>query len=416
MIPGARGLLARGAVVCAVVLGIVGLGALPASAAEDDDDVSVHVSVPERSEAVTAIDDAELRWGINRESGSGAFAGGCNFLSAGRAGDAGSAREWTAADGFYRSSAGDVSIVKADASGRWVPATWETRCLDRRGQPVRASDLTTHTETQVVWRGGTGSVAADGAVTIRWSGSFTVAYYGGMTYWSVTDPVLTMDADGDGRIVARLSGFATSRDDLGQWSPVSASDVVLADLRDAPLDEGGFARVPEYVGVRAGIPGQAARDSSNTAHWGAFPASFLRFQERTGQAGYWMTTGGQRDAAKLPSMLYVNYDGDDPAVAPVSDPVLGSGSLIENAVVERPSATSSARRLAATPADAPPTVAPPGQASVVSASEGLVVPASEGVLPPILVPAAATGLALVVALLAGLNLAGVPIRVFSWRL
>ncbi|TLF27018.1 hypothetical protein, partial [Microbacterium sp. 5K110] len=79
-----RGLL-RAALAVAVALGV---GASPAAAAGPDEIV---VTVPGPGGPAAGdgtIRNAQLRWGLNAESGGGAFAGGCNFLSAGLAGDA----------------------------------------------------------------------------------------------------------------------------------------------------------------------------------------------------------------------------------------------------------------------------------------------------------------------------------------
>ena len=211
------------------------------AATTGDDPSGVTVTIPEADDTAPGgvdgegrIDDAEFRWGINAESGSGAFAGGCNFLSAGVAGDAGGAREWREADGLYASRAGSTTIVKATASGSWVEAEWATKCLDRSGAPVSVTSPTAHTESQVVIEGGEGEVGPDGA-DIRWDGDFTVALYGGMTYWSASDPRLVLDADGNGRVTAELSGFATSRDDMSRWTPLAGGELVLAEIRGAEV-------------------------------------------------------------------------------------------------------------------------------------------------------------------------------------
>ncbi|PPG64460.1 hypothetical protein C5C27_02785, partial [Rathayibacter sp. AY2B7] len=97
---------------------VLALGLAPAAAATPTTPgggTEIGVTVPEgvTTGADGRIADAELRWGLNRETSGGAFAGGCNFLSAGTAGDTGGSRVWAEADGLYSSREGAVSIEKA---------------------------------------------------------------------------------------------------------------------------------------------------------------------------------------------------------------------------------------------------------------------------------------------------------------
>ncbi len=200
--------LGHGLAVLVQGLGAALLGAQTASAADDATDLQVSVTIPDTGGPV-AVTGALLRWGLNHEAASGAYFGGCNFLSAGTAGDTGSARLWTEADGFYATEAGNVSVEKPDATGAYVAPTWATRCQGPDGAAVTTSSPT-GTGTEVVVEGGTGVVdRSAGTATIRWSGSFTVVFYGGMTYWSASDPVLTVAADGTGTLTATASGFGT---------------------------------------------------------------------------------------------------------------------------------------------------------------------------------------------------------------
>ncbi len=394
------------------VAAVAVLPASPALAAEEDDASTITVTVPDAADtgggAVEGeIEDAEFRWGINIEAGSGAFAGGCNFLSAGKAGNAGGAKVWTEADGLYSAASGDVEIVKATAAGSWTRASFATKCLDRNGNAVSVSSLTNHTESQVVISGGVGEVTDEG-VDIQWTGSFTAVMYGGMTYWSATDPHLVMDADGDGRITAMLSGYGTSREDMGQWSPISPREVVIAEIRDATLTEKGFAQAPEYLDVVSAVSGQTAKTLENVDHWGAFPASFMQFQELVGQAGYWMTSGGQRDRAKVATTVYVSYDASVPVVVePETPPSAGGGSVISNPTSQR-TLTSGGNivQASATPAAAAPAL-PVTQASTVVRDDGSsFIPEARGGLSAYLLPGALTLLSLLVGALSAIHLAG----------
>ncbi len=81
---------AAAALAALVVLPLATLTATPATAAPGDLDISVTVpsatTAPGTGDPFT-VSNASFRWGINAEAGSGAFFGGCNFLSAGVVGD-----------------------------------------------------------------------------------------------------------------------------------------------------------------------------------------------------------------------------------------------------------------------------------------------------------------------------------------
>jgi hypothetical protein len=359
----ARHRLVRGtAVVGLGLLAAVGLlapAATAATAAEpaglgiDDDGrpdtagLPVTVTVPELGDETGGpftVSDAQLRWGLNHEQGSAAFFGGCNFLMAGipgADGDTHGGKVWSEADGFYRASEGDVRVVQTDASGTDRTAAFATRCQAPDGRPVSlANNLSTG--AQVVVDGGSGTVDPEaGTATIRWTGTFTSVFYGGMTYWWASDPVLTVRADGTGQLTATAGGFGTSMEDITQWVRLPAAQVVLADLEQVDLDGGtGFRVVPRYLGVGAEVPGltvaQQERSSANASHWGSFPASFVAFQVRTGQAAYWYTSGGQRDWAKPPSALYVSYDADAPVPQQPDDGVVPPAGAVAAPVVTAP--------------------------------------------------------------------------------
>ncbi|MCS5716102.1 hypothetical protein NVV95_16270 [Herbiconiux sp. CPCC 205716] len=271
------------------------------------------------------ITDASFTWGLSNEAGGGAYFGGCNFLSAGTAGDTGSSRLWTEADGFYSAESGDVSIVKPDASGALVPASWATKCQTPAGTAVSPGSTASLTKNAVVFGGGSGTAAADGSIEISWTGSFTVAFYGGLTYWTATDPVLTLDPSGDGVLTATASGYGTSMEDQSQWVPVAARQIVLADIAGASADDEGFSVTPAYLGVPVTTSGTPQATSG--ASWGSFPQSFVDFQTATGQASYWYSSGGSRDAAKPASPLAVSYSLEGAVVIPPEEPAADSRDI-----------------------------------------------------------------------------------------
>jgi len=384
----------------AVALGLL-LGAPLAASAAGPDDVIVTVPGPSGgsgggSDGVIA--NAQLRWGLNAESGGGAFAGGCNFLSAGVAGDAGGARVWTAGDGLYRAQEGAVRVEKPIAGGGWTTASWDTKCLDASGAPVSVSSTASTTGNQVVLEGGTGA-RRDGALDIRWSGSFTVVFYGGMTYWSVTDPHLVLDAQGTGKLTGTASGFGTSMDDMTQWNPIAPQSVVLADIRSADVvADRGFTVTPAYLGVVSIGAGQVARSGVNEAYWGAFPQSLLDFHRLTGQQGYWLTTGGVRDAAKPASPLTVSYDASAPVAAATPSGGGSAAGAPVNPLRRAPASIAAAAPAASLVAASTPLTTQPQAA-------GLVPPARTG-LPPVVAPLLGAAAALSIAIVAVLSMMG----------
>jgi hypothetical protein len=404
----AAAILVAGAVALGTAFPVATTAAV-ASSSDPDDGLPIDVRVPEATEPPTpgdaTVDDAQLRWGLSREASGGAFAGGCNFLSAGVAGDSGGARVWGASDGLYSSRSGDVTIVKATAGGEWEEASFATKCLDAAGNAVTAASLTSSTDSQVIFSGGTGTIGDDG-VDLRWNGAFTVAFYGGMTYWSASDPILTVDEDGTGRLTATLSGYGTSMEDMSKWEPIPGRTVVLAELRDVPLADGGFQILPEYLGVAAPGTDQVHRTAANAPYWGSFPASFLGFQKLTGQTGYWLTSGGQRDPAKPATLLTVNADAKAPAIVPTtggsgggSGPVNGGPTTARNGAADAsPAATTGAPDAVA--------LGPAQAASTVQRSGAALVPDATDPLGPLVLPLGGSVLAVLVSILASLHLAG----------
>jgi hypothetical protein len=300
--------------------------AIPAQA----DDVNVTVTIPGSGGPVT-LSDAQLRWGLNEESGSGAFFGGCNFLSAGIAGDAGSSHVWPNGNPYYHSAAGNVTIerpVVSGATSTYREVAWGERCLDPAGNRLTSSGFNSSGQ-QVVIDGGTGELDPDqGTATVRWEGAFTVAYYGGMTYWWASDPVLTV-VGGVGTLTATAGGFGASMEDGSRWVPLPEQQIVLANLGPVELDdETGFAVTPAYNGVTVDVPAGATSQVRSGEAWGSFPQSFIDFQFESGQGSYWYSSGGLRDRAKPATTVYVSYDAQRPVTVPpplVLEPPSGLG-------------------------------------------------------------------------------------------
>ncbi|PQZ91552.1 hypothetical protein CQ018_12960 [Arthrobacter sp. MYb227] len=296
--------------------------------AADKGGIDVSVTIPETSTSKQEfkVTDAQFRWGLNKESTSGAFAPGtCNFLSAGVAGDAKFSREWAKKDGFYAQKSGQVRIEKPNAAGKWVVDSWENKCLDKDGRKVGTSFNEPGTGAQIVIEGGTGVInSGKKTASIKWKGSFTSALYNGMTYWSATDPELTV-ANGKGSLTATLSGYGTDREDTSRWSPLAPQRVVIATLPSVNLGDKGIVTDPAYKEVPVEDTGSPQVRTGNT--WGAFPQAFVDFQEKSGQGSYWYSTGGSRDIAKISSTLYISYTPENPvlAVPPPGESISDSG-------------------------------------------------------------------------------------------
>jgi hypothetical protein len=292
------------ATTAALVLGGVMLSTSAASAAPSEGSIS----------------DASFTWGLSGEAGGGAYFGGCNYLSAGTAGNTGSSRVWTEADGFYKQSEGNVSVVKPNTAGDLVPTSWATKCQTPAGTNVSAASNTSLTKNAVVFDGGTGTVADDGSTTISWDGSFTVVFYGGMTYWTASDPTLTLDAAGNGQLTATASGYGADMVDVEKWEQIAPEEIVLADITNATVTDTGFTVTPDYLNVE--VTTVTTEQNKTAATWGSFPQSFIDFQNLTGQSSYWYSSGGSRDAAKPATPLAVAFDvtpSDDPTEEP-TDP------------------------------------------------------------------------------------------------
>jgi hypothetical protein len=271
------------------------------------------------SAAVTegTITDAVFEWGLSNEAGGGSFFGGCNFLSAGTAGNTGSSRLWTEADGFYQASEGNVSILKDGPDGTRIEPTWSTKCQTAAGTPVSAGSTASKSGNVVRIVDGTGSVAGDGSFEIEWDGDFSVVFYGGLTYWTASDPVLTVDAAGTGQITATASGYGTSMEDMDSWEAIAPREIVLADLTDVEATDTGFTATPAYLGVET-ASAVGTPQVRTGATWGSFPQSYVAFQDLTGQHSYWYSSGGSRDAAKPAVPVTVSYDVVAPAATATS--------------------------------------------------------------------------------------------------
>ena len=331
---------AAAALAALVVLPLATLTATPATAAPGDLDISVTVpsatTAPGTGDPFT-VSNASFRWGINAEAGSGAFFGGCNFLSAGVVGDTGSGKVWTAEHGYFRTTDGAVTIQKPDAQGSYQPVAFADRCSDATGTAVTTGNNRLTGITALIG-GGTGSVdPRAGTAEITWKGSFTVVAYGGLVYWWVTDPTVVV-GQGTATVTATASGFGSSQTDTTIWKELAPRTVTLATMTGVSLAASGtdaslgFTAIPEYRGVTVNVPASATEQVRTGADWGSFPQSLVDFHVESGQASYFYSSGGVRDAFKPATRLWVSYDADapvttdpDPTIPPTGETGTGTG-------------------------------------------------------------------------------------------
>ncbi|WP_300682295.1 hypothetical protein [Nocardioides sp.] len=321
--------------------------------------------------STTTLDDVQLRWGVNDETNNIAYFG-ANFLSAGKLPNKGANHAVTPSEWSQRS--GDVSIEKWSAGAKaYRAATWAGLTTDTSGAAITSATSGRFSGHQVVLSGGTGTIdAAAGEAEIRWTGSFTVAFYSGYSFFYVTDPVLRVRA-GHGVLTATLGGFGSSQANTSVWAPLPDTVATLADLGQVDLTvERGFTVTPAYRGVAVTLPAGTAAQDRTGATWGSFPQSFVDFQAQTGLSSFWYSSGVALDANKVAAPLTVSLRADDPVVvAPTQTST--PAATVTNPVKTAPAAPVTVTATATTAVLAPPAAtapAQPGGATPVTSAAG----------------------------------------------
>ncbi|MBM7519165.1 HtaA domain-containing protein [Nocardioides nitrophenolicus] len=268
-----------------------------------------------------ALDGVTLDWSGSEELQSAPPFGGSNYLSAG------------VSDGdqtSYRAAAGGVTVVHRTADGTEAPATWATRAAPVAGgveQLVRLAD-------------GHAELAADGSGTVRWQGTFSVNFYGGLVPFWLSAPELVVAADGTGTLTADVDGYGSSMADPQQRTPLDAvADVPIATFADVEIDPAGAVTVvPDYAGVAVDLPADATPQNRTVAGWGAWPQGFVDVHLATGLESYWYSSGGAADAKKAPAPFVVDFtDAEEVAAAP--EPAPGPGTSGEQPATVTPVVT-----------------------------------------------------------------------------
>lgn len=284
------------------------------------------------------LTDAELRWGLSRQSAGPSHGPGLNFLSAGDSSSALAGSGATITEQTWRATSGDVTIEKRSATGATAAATWAGTQTDQSGTPIRDAASSRYSGLEMVFGNGTGTVdAGAGTAEIEWRGTASVLYYSGLVFLSVTDPVLTVTPT-KATVTATLGGRRSSQDNPEVSVPIPSRTVVVANLPRNRVELGGkkgFSVTPEYLRVPySAKPGEnpQTRDGND---WGAFPAEFVDFAADAGSGGFWYSTGTS-DSAKPALPIAVSWNPDDPEEMPNSGGSGGSkgivGQVLDNTV------------------------------------------------------------------------------------
>ena len=239
------------------------------------------------------VEDAAFSWAVNEESGGGAYFGGANWLVAGEVGDVHGERDrgssvWDAQDEeHFTAEEGNTTITRPDSDGTQVPATWAERNNDADGNRLTPT-AGSSSWNQANISSGTGTVDPEtNSAEIQWDGSFTMVYYGGMTYWSINDPKLVVE-DGEGTITGTMSGYGADMNDLSKWVELEdRPNATVADLTDVNVTDSGIEVTPEYEGVEIDVAPEWSLGSAESGQGrvGLVPAGLGRFQCRDRSGG-----------------------------------------------------------------------------------------------------------------------------------
>lgn len=271
---------------------------------------------------VVSVDDAVLEWAISNETNNAAFNGQHNYWSAGQS---------DSTEATYVATNGNATVLKKNSSGDYVPigsesaVSWTNRGKDGNGVNVTVFSAN-FLGQKVRYSDGTGTVdTTSGEATISWDGTFTINFYGSLVPFWITDPVLDVDASGNGTLSATVGGYASDISNPDERTPLDdVEDVVIAELPDVwatgSLSTGFSAAPTDYLGnavtVEAPNTPQAAMapcpcPPGNESYWGGWPQDFVDFQSQTGLGSYWYTSGlASTDAQKPQQPVSVSFTLD----------------------------------------------------------------------------------------------------------
>jgi hypothetical protein len=261
------------------------------------------------------VANAEFRWGINPETRGKTYFGACNFVMAGwpgTDGNAGKSMSWgtQGGAGLYHATSGNASVTSAN--GKTV--SFANRCTAADGKPVANEPKETFSNHEARIKGGAGWVNPTAKTAkISWTGTFTIAYYDGLTYFWVKDPVLEVAADGSATVKATLGGYGADREDASSWLKHPDTPAVIAQMKGVSVNAAnGVTLNPLYKDVKITAPPGSPAQVMNSTHPGSWPQGFVNFQGRTGLHSYWYSSGAAIDNRKPPDPIFVSWDADKP--------------------------------------------------------------------------------------------------------
>lgn len=263
--------------------------------------------------SVRTVSNAVFEWTVSREADNASLAPGeVNYWSAGQS---------DSTQATYLPTNGNATVLKKNASGTYVPigsepaVSWANRNRDGSGNVVTAFG-SVRLGQKVRFTNGTGTVdTATGVTTIQWTGTFTINFYGRFVPFWFTDPKLTVDPSGTGRLTASMGGFASSLDNPEVRTPLSPVAGVefarIPNVFSGGSVTTGFTRPTAFLGTAItpppGAGPQVAQTPTNQSFWGAWPQAFVDFQNATGLVSYWYTSGSSIDPKKPQEPVTVSW-------------------------------------------------------------------------------------------------------------
>ena len=267
------------------------------------------------------VNNAEFRWGLNKQSAGPSHGPGHNFFSAGNVLDV----PGTITASTWLQKSGNVSIEKRVSANSTVTPEFADTATDQSGTAF-ANSSSKYSGLEMVFGKGTGTVDPDaGTLEIEWEGTVTVLYYSGLTRMSISDPVMTVNGTA-ATVTATMGGYETDRDDPSISNPMTPREVVIANIDREKVDltdDKGYSVTPDYFGVTYSAKSGDAGQLRSGDYWGSFPAQFVDFASDAGAASFWYSSGSS-DSTKPALPITVSYDASDPA--DVSDSGTSSGS------------------------------------------------------------------------------------------
>lgn len=248
------------------------------------------------------LENVGFQWTGSAEMQKVPFFGDSNFFSAG-------VSDGTQAS--YDSVAENAAAFQVSSTGTEALATWASK----------AAHTSSGGKQLIRLYGGKARIEPDGETTVQWDASWTVNFYGGLVPFTLADPELSIDPDGDGTLTAEMSGCESSQADPDECAPFTPlPGVTVATFSGVELDpEGEVSIQPHYAGVEAEVPVPFIPQNRTAAGWGAWPQPFVDFQLKTGLSSHWYSSGGSFDPYKAPDPFTVDFAGVEPPAEPEAE-------------------------------------------------------------------------------------------------